>query len=332
MAHSASAGQPQVNTFAKPGARMDRRKLGLALLKVAILGLVLWGIARTVSNARGELNAQQFSWRELDFRYLVVAATVYFVAQLPMAWFWQQALGAFGQPVRFYAAFRAFFIGHLGKYVPGKFLVIVMRSGLVNQDTSNYLTAGITVFVETLTSMACGAMLASTILFFWFPGHIELQLMGMALMVLTAFGTLPPVMRRAVRFMEQQRGVALSDAELSGISFGLMAKGWIAATLMWALTTVSFWWVLRALPGTESLPFDMATLLRLAASVCLAVVAGFVSMIPGGLGIREWVLNQLLVPEYGLVTALIAAIALRLVMLMTEVVGSAILYRCRPRS
>ncbi len=68
----------------------------------------------------------------------------------------------------------------------------------------------------------------------------------------------------------------------------------------------------------------------LLASVTLAVVLGFASLIPGGLGVREWVLNELLSPQLGYVAAFAGTIIVRLVWLVTEVVISIILYVCLP--
>ena len=62
------------------------------------------------------------------------------------------------------------------------------------------------------------------------------------------------------------------------------------------------------------------------ASVCLAVVAGFLSLIPGGLGVRELVLDELMAEPFGRTVALVSAVLLRLVWLMTELAISGILY------
>ena len=310
---------------------MKQRQVSLRLLKVAIVLLVAWGIYRAFEGARVELQARPIDWHQLSLGCFGLAALCYFSAQVPMAWFWQQTLRAFGQEARFRETFRAFFIGHLGKYVPGKFMVVLLRSGLIGEARIDPVLAGVSVFVETLTGMACGACLAATILFVWFPAERGLQAVAVALMLATMLGTLPPVMRRLMQFVQTRRGTPMSRERLANIHLGLILKGWLAASMMWALTAVCFWWVLKGLPGTSGLTFNGATLVRLTASVCLAVVAGFASLIPGGLGIREWVLNQLLIPEFGKATALMAAVALRLVMLLTELAGSIILYGTMPR-
>ena len=50
----------------------------------------------------------------------------------------------------------------------------------------------------------------------------------------------------------------------------------------------------------------------------------------GGLGVREWVLDRLMFPVYGAAPALIAAVVLRCVWLLTELVFSIILYLIPP--
>jgi uncharacterized membrane protein YbhN (UPF0104 family) len=68
---------------------------------------------------------------------------------------------------------------------------------------------------------------------------------------------------------------------------------------------------------------------RYTASVSLATVAGFVSFIPGGLGVRDAVLMEVLAlgfAEDAAATALVSAVLLRLVWLVAELAISAILY------
>ena len=69
------------------------------------------------------------------------------------------------------------------------------------------------------------------------------------------------------------------------------------------------------------------------ASVALAMVGGFLSLIPGGVVVREAVLAELMVPHFevimphlGQVIAVVSALLLRLVWLVAELVISGILY------
>ena len=80
--------------------------------------------------------------------------------------------------------------------------------------------------------------------------------------------------------------------------------------------------MLRGLPGTDMAAADFVLVL---ACVSLATVAGFVSLLPGGLGVRELVMIPLLGSRFGAPTALIAAVVIRIVWLASEVLVSAIM-------
>jgi uncharacterized membrane protein YbhN (UPF0104 family) len=86
----------------------------------------------------------------------------------------------------------------------------------------------------------------------------------------------------------------------------------------------SLWATLRAIGVVDLEPIRHLPLL--VAAVALAVVAGFASMLPGGLGVRDALLMQLLAPHCGSANALVAAVLVRLVWLVSELAACVILY------
>ena len=60
-------------------------------------------------------------------------------------------------PIGFLPAWRAYIVSHLGKYVPGKAMVVVVRSGMVVPFGGRASTAAIATFYETLVMMAPAA-------------------------------------------------------------------------------------------------------------------------------------------------------------------------------
>ena len=62
------------------------------------------------------------------------------------------------------------------------------------------------------------------------------------------------------------------------------------------------------------------------ASVALAMVAGFVSLIPGGAGVREYIILTLLAGPYGVVAATVVAVLLRLIWLSSELALASVFY------
>ena len=90
---------------------------------------------------------------------------------------------------------------------------------------------------------------------------------------------------------------------------------------------LSLWAVLKSLPHRRAAgPLVSQLWPRLTASVSLAVVAGFLSLLPGGLGVRELVLDELMTEPFGAMVALVSAVLLRFVWLLAELMVSVILY------
>jgi uncharacterized membrane protein YbhN (UPF0104 family) len=87
---------------------------------------------------------------------------------------------------------------------------------------------------------------------------------------------------------------------------------------------LSLWATLRAI-GVDELD-AVRDLPRLVAAVALAVVLGFISMLPGGLGVRDAALIKLLAESCGAANALVATVMIRLVWLVSELIACVILY------
>jgi uncharacterized membrane protein YbhN (UPF0104 family) len=288
-----------------------------------------------VVTARGALN--ELSGHEWQVRpiWLVAAGLLYAIGLVPMAWFWHRALAALGQPAPWPAALRAYFLGHLGKYVPGKAMAVVLRVAEVRKWITSIRLAIVALLLETLTMMAVGAFLA-TILSTWVLGlKPHLAAVGVGMAAAAGLPTLPPFARWLARMGlarmksdSQLEAPASSAAEISarldGINLRLLAAGWVAASICWVLLGGSLWATLTAMSAEGVVPLE--DLPRLIAVVAFAVVGGFVSMLPGGLGARDVALMLLLAPVYGKGNSLVAAVLLRLVWLVTEVVVCGILY------
>lgn len=286
---------------------------------------------RTAIEQRERLLAQRFSWRQIEPAWLIVAGALYLAGLAPCWLFWHATLLAMDQRPRLHESLRAFYLGHLGKYVPGKALVVVLRAGQIRSRRVDTTVAACSVFVETLTMMAVGASLAAAILLLisrsWW-----LWLLAVGLMLAAGVPTLPPIFRRVVRFLQLKRLNPRIERAIAGLNFRLTAIGWISISAGWMLLGASLWATLRAIPGgAAAMPDVWPALLLLTATVTLAMVAGFLSLLPGGVGVRDYLIITLLAAEFGPVLSLCAAILLRMVWLLSEVLISAILYGFVPR-
>ena len=321
-----------------PPTPVAKRRLKL-VLRFAMLALVAWFVHRAVLSGWQKLEeriaAGEWSLSRLRWAWLIGAVTLYSLAQLPCGLFFHQILDRLGQRVSLAATTRALYLGHLGKYVPGKAMVIVLRVAAMRRWAPSMRMVIVSVFVETLTMMATGATLAFVLSAFVLKSDWQVILVALGMAVASGGPTLPPVLRwfghiGAARFARRGDTERTPDesadtqAKLNGVTLGVLGEGWIAAAVCWLFYAISLWATLRAI-GIEELPL-VANLPTLVTAVAFAVVAGFLSMLPGGLVVRDAVLMQLLAPLCGDANALVAAVLMRLVWLVSEVIACGILY------
>jgi len=298
------------------------------LIRLGVMIAVVWGIARFASGAREDLAQTGFDWREIRWQWLVLSGVIYAVGLTPACWFWRQILVALGQHPGVMETARAYYVGHLGKYVPGKALVVIIRTGLISGPRVDTTVAAVSIFIETLTMMAVGACLAAVILIFQFPDS-GLVLLAVALMLAAGVPTWPPLFRWLVAKLQVKRANRGIEEALQGVDGRLMLRGWLSMTGGWCLLGLSLWAVMEAIPqvssGTHQTLVDLPLF---TACVSLAMVAGFLSLLPGGVGVRELVVMTLISvqPAYGPVVAIVSAVLLRFSWLMAELLVSAILY------
>ena len=204
-----------------------------ALFRLLILAVVVVGIWHTVVKGLAELEARQFSVSQLNPWWLAASGLAYLAGSLPCWLFWHRTLWAMGQRPRPLETLRAFFIGHLGKYVPGKAMVVILRTGLVRSARVDTTVAVASVFVETLTMMAVGAFVAAAILAVQYHDQVKLLLLAVVLMVCVGGPTLPPIFRRVVRWLGARKFNPEIDRALAGLDYRLMAFGWVIVALGW---------------------------------------------------------------------------------------------------
>lgn len=304
-------------------SRRARRWLTTAV-KLMIVAIVVWCIRRTIVDAWQQLSEHRW---QFDFWWLAASGCFYLLGTLLCGIFWRLTLLALGQRVSLSQALRAYFIGHLGKYVPGKAMVVILRAGLVRGPGVDAALAAVSVFFETLTMMAVGAFLSAAVIAVWFRGQTLWFWAAIAMMLLSGVPTLPPVFKRLVRWIGVGRWNIASDEQLAGIGYRLTIAGWFLTACGWVLLGFSLWAVLRAMGFSQ---YDFLNQLPIyTASVSLATVVGFLSFVPGGAGVREAALTETLritIPQLGGAASFVAAILLRLVWLVAELFISGILY------
>lgn len=306
-----------------------RNRWLMRAVQAAIVLVVIWFVRRTLVGALDELRAFHL---HLDIGWLTVAGVLGMLGFLPAGLFWHRVLRVMGQDAGLGETLRAYYVGQLGKYVPGKFMVIVIRTGMIRSHRVQTSLAVVSVFLETQTMMAVGGFLAAAVLAILFREQRWLFLVGVASMLAAGLPTFPPIFRRLAKLAGVGRSDPATASRLDRVGYGTLMLGWVAMVIGWQFTALSLWAVLRAM-GVGGLDV-FGHFAYYLGSVSLSKVAGFVSLIPAGLGVTDLTLTELL-RFYGTnvlslpdakATALVAAVVLRLVWLVAEIVISIILY------
>ena len=305
-------------------SQASRKKWLMTALKLAIVLVVLVFVWDTIDKALQQLGQHRWDFDPLWPLWLLLAGGLYLLGLLPAGLFWHHVLLVLGQDARLGETLRAYYVGHLGKYVPGKAMVVVIRAGLIRSRRVQTGVAAVSVFFETLTMMAVGAFIAAAILAVAFSDQTLLFSVALGLMVLAGMPTLPPIFKRLVRLVGVGKSDPAARAKLENLGYRTLLLGWISMSIVWVLLGLSLWAVLRATGSADAVPLGQLHLYT--AGVSLAMVAGFLSLVPGGAVVREAVLAELMVPRLGAVIALVSAVLLRLVWLLSEVLISGILY------
>ncbi|HEY1602699.1 MAG TPA: lysylphosphatidylglycerol synthase transmembrane domain-containing protein [Pirellulales bacterium] len=305
--------------------RSRAKRAAVAAVKLALVTAVLWGMHRTIQAALADLEGHHWNVRSLRPGWLIVSGVAYLAGLFPSTLFWHRLLRLFGQPAPLARTIRSWYVGSLGKYVPGKATVIVLRTALLRRDGVGIAVSTATIFYETLTTMAAGAFVAGAILLITARDKWQLVVFSIALMVLAGAPTIPVVFKRLARLAGIERAAPDAINKLDHLGWRALGQAWFGIAGGWCLVGVSVWAALCASAGEEShaVPYEVA--LSIAAGA-LSVVAGFVSFIPGGLVVRDAVMLELLAPAVGTGPALVCALVARLVWLLSEVLISIILY------
>ncbi len=240
--------------------------------------------------------------------------------------YWKVVVGKLGYPISLWKVEEAYFLGHLAKYVPGKALVLVVRSSKLADQGVPIATGIVSIFVETLIMMAVGATLGALGLFAK-GGSTELVLLSLGMAVAATFPTAPPMFRLGLRWLATRKRVRFDFAFLGKIDWKMIGSGWSLAGCGWLLQTIALWCLLRGMVSSDLVTdwYDPSLWNACLIAATLPVVAGFVSFMPGGAGVREYVMMVSLASIFGNVVALSAAIAMRLVSLSAEFMAYALL-------
>jgi uncharacterized membrane protein YbhN (UPF0104 family) len=237
--------------------------------------------------------------------------------------FWLGLLRAAGEAPPWIAGLRAYYLSHLGKYTPGMGVPLVLRTVMAGAAGVRPGIAALTAAYETLTTMAAGALLAAVL--FAFQAVADPTLFWKALGLLAVAGV--PLLPGVFNFLVRRSSARFTGGRpLPRLPALALPVGLAATALGWVLLGGSILAVVEAVRNPPA-PWDVGEWLSCTAVTAVAFVAGWLSQTPGGLGVRDLVLQQFLAPRLGdPAGAVVVVVLVRLLWTGAEVAAAGVLY------
>lgn len=298
------------------------------ILKVLLVVVVLAAVGRYLWRLwlDWEAQAERFSiaWRPLP---LVLCGLFYLLGMSLFGVFWRALLVSAGIRVPPMELLRAYFLGAMGKYVPGKAFVLVLRTGMLQRHHARRLPIVLSIFYETLAMMAVGAGVGFVALAverrpgWWWPVSLAVAL-GLGSILHPAF------FGPAARIFSKPFTESVETASIQ-MWFGVMVRRLYLPVAAWMSLGLSG---AAAVAGIGLPAGSVDDFLLITGSVAVGSAAGFVVVfMPSGIGVREFVIVTLLAPRYGAGAAVAVSLVLRTIWTVGDLAAAGMAYPWRTR-
>lgn len=310
-----------------------------------------------------DLQRPELWQRPLQFGWVILTGCLYPAGLCFSAWYWQRLMRRLGERPNTSVTLRAYFVGQLGKYVPGKAWALLLRAGFAQEGGARFGVAFLTSFYESLATMASGALVATVLftvllpnsLISWnwetiqrllsssptdgAPQEVPYALLALVLLVMMLVPLAPPVFNRILqRLPSRPPGGSEAPDKLPALRFAWLLEGLVIVALGWLTLGASLALLLHGILG-DTLTWTGRLFAIITAELALSYVGSFVILVaPAGLGVREFLLTMFLAPELERAAALtpedarsvavLAVLLLRLAWTTAELLVAGILY-CR---
>ncbi len=228
---------------------------------------------------------------------------------------WRALLADEGHRLSPFAAGRIFFVGQLGKYLPGSVWSIVLQMELGKRagvPRGRAFTTSLAWVGLSLSTALCVGMLGVPLLASADRGEVWVLLIVLPFAVVASF---PPVLTRLVNLVLRlmRKGSLPKPLTWRGV---LSASAWLGAT--WVFFGLHLWLLANALgaPGIDGVT-------RCIGGFALAMAAGvLLVVVPSGAGVREALIVAALAPVMSTGEALGIAVVSRAVFILADVLSA----------
>ncbi len=290
-----------------PAPNPSRRSRSIGVI-VGLVGLAF--AAYAVYLSRDELTGA-----DLDAAVLLAAMGIGLAGMFTVGANWLRIMRKLGATVPSLGGMRWYYVGQLGKYIPGGLWAVLGRSELASRDGVARSIAYPSVAMSLITTYAAAAATGGLFLAFGSSGAAGKAgwLVGSLAMIGITVAVLSEAVIGRINALTSRFGTTVTlpsaSPRLSSTAIALTMPAWVA---IGAATSVT----------ASALGFDPDTV-DVVAATSYAWLAGFLVLpLPGGLGVREAVFIAL----WGGPASEAAAIAVlaRIVFILVDLTGAAV--------
>lgn len=279
-------------------------------LLLVVAGLAVYGLASQWTQVHADL--ARLAWYDVTGAVLCVLAGL---GCMMLAW--RALLADLGSPLPLVPAIRVMFVGQLGKYLPGAVWAVAAQVELARDYQIPRRRSGTASLVAMATTLVVGLAVAGITLPLVSASAARHYWWVLAITPFAVACLYPPVIKFGLDLV--LKTVRKPPLEKS-VSVPGMARALAWTTLGWLFYGAHAYLLISEFAGRS--PHTLALSLG---AYALAWAVGFlIIFIPGGIGAREVALIAVLAPVMPSASALVVALASRVVMTAGDLIWAAI--------
>lgn len=269
----------------------------------------------------------EYSWN-LNYSYLIISFVLHMVTLVLFSKSWCTVLEALGHRIGWIQGFKISYLANLGRYIPGKFWQIFGMIYLLRQVNIGKKTAFASWALSWMYGLPPAFLLSGIAAFFYrdllsglLGGFFDkyIYIAGFLILVIAmsiVFLFVPDYSIKFLNFILKILKREKADFKFKKV---MALRVFAIYFISWIIYGTAFYFLIKGLDPTSEVPLMVGL-----GSFVLAYVVGLLALFsPGGLGVRELILNALLSPFFGPVVAGIV-IAARIWSLVAEFASAGI--------
>lgn len=269
----------------------------------------------------------EYTWN-ISYGYLIISFVFHMLTLVLFSKSWCLVLSALGFDVNIRQGFKISYLANLGRYIPGKFWQLFGMIYLLKQVNVGKKTAFASWALSWVYGIPPAFLLGGIAAFFYrdllsnlFGGILDnglyIVLFILAILILSVLFIFIP--GYAIKLLNLILRLLKRDKADFQFKKTMAVKVYISYFISWIIYGLAFHFLIKGLDINSQIPFMVGL-----GSFVLAYILGLLALFsPGGLGIRELVLNSMLTPYFGPVAAGIV-VAARVWSLVAEIAAAGI--------